>query len=269
MEDHSEIIRTAVETNRRMWNETAAVHERNRFASLVASFRDPGYSTLDELELAVLGRIGMAGKSVAQLSCNNGRELISVERLGATCAVGFDVSDAFIDQARRLAQAAGSRAEFVRTDVYEIESMYTESFDLVYVTVGAIGWMPDLPGWFQLVGRLLRPNGHLFIYEMHPVLGMFEAQDGPVLRHSYFRSDPFVEEAAPDYLAPDVVVTAPSVWFQHTLGDIVGGALRAGLKLEDFAEHQHDLSAVYRSFAELETVPPMSYHLLAVKQGGL
>lgn len=263
MEDQEQWIKEATAINRQMWNETAAVHERVKFAGLEASFRDPAFSTLDELERGVLGRIGVAGRSVAQLSCNNGRELISVERLGAVRAVGFDIADAFIAQARRLAQAADSQAEFVRSDVYEIGPEYRGAFDLVYVTVGALGWLPDLPRWYELVWRLLRPGGHLFIYEMHPVLGMFEAQLGPELRHSYFERSPLVEEAAPDYYAPEEVVSAKSVWFQHTLGDIIGGALRVGLLLEEFAEHPHDVSMVYRSFAQLEAVPPMSYHLVA------
>lgn len=266
MADHDELIRTAVETNRRMWNETAAVHERTQFERLLTSFTDPNYSTLDEVERGVLERIGVRGKAVAQLSCNNGRELMSVERLGASGAVGFDISDAFIEQARRLARAADSRAEFVRANVYDIDSSYSECFDLVYVTVGALGWLPDLPAWFEVVRRLLRPGGHLFIYEMHPVLDMFEAEHGLVPHRSYFRTEPLVEESAPDYLAPDVVVNEASVWFQHTLGEILGSTLRAGFKLDEFAEYPHDISAVYEAFAQLETVPPMSYHLVATKQ---
>jgi SAM-dependent methyltransferase len=265
MDEHAEIRRSAAETNRHMWNETAAVHERHRFAALAEAFRDPAFSTLDELELAVLARIGVAGKAVAQLSCNNGRELISVERLGASRAVGFDISDAFIDQGRRLAEAAGSPATFERTNVYDIDSRFDGSFDLLFVTVGALGWLSDLPAWLELVSRLLRPGGHLFIYEMHPVLDMFDPEIGSHPVHSYFRTDPEVVEAAPDYLAPDEIVSAASVWFHHTLGDIIGGALRIGLQLEEFAEHPYDISATYRRLQEVEAVPPLSYHLVARK----
>lgn len=254
------------ELNRRMWNETAAVHERSQFARLKESFADPELTTLDELERGVFDWIGSTGCSVAQLACNNGRELISAERyLSASRAVGFDISDSFMEQAERSAKAAGSRAEFIRTNVYDIHPRFDRQFDIVFVTVGALGWLPDLTAWYRVVSRLLRPDGYLFIYEMHPVLDMFEAEQGPELRHSYFRSEPFVAESAPDYFAPEEVVEAPSAWFHHTLGSIINGALEAGLVLEEFGEHTHDVSEVYRSFAEMQAVPPMSYHLVARK----
>jgi SAM-dependent methyltransferase len=257
--------RAAGETNRNMWNETAALHERHRFARLQEAFGDPAFSTLDAVASSALARIGLSGKAVAQLLCNNGRELISVERAGAARTVGFDIADAFVDQGRRLAQAARSRAEFVRTDVYDIGAEYHDSFDLVYVTVGALGWLADLPAWYRLVTRLLRSGGHLFIYEMHPILDMFEPGQGAELRHSYFRTEPFVVESAPDYLAPQEVVASRSVWFHHTLGDVIGGALRAGLVLGEFAEHPHDVSAEFKALQDAQATPPLSYHLVARK----
>jgi SAM-dependent methyltransferase len=264
-DEHAETRRIAAEMNRQMWNQTAAVHEARRFADLAAAFADPAFSTLDELERSVFATIGVEGKAVAQLSCNNGRELISVERLGASKAVGFDISDAFVDQGRRLARAAGSRATFERTNVYDIEPRFDACFDILYVTVGALGWLADLPAWYRVVSRLLRPGGALFIYEMHPILDMFDPVDGTEAKHSYFRTDPDVVEEAADYLAPDIIVSAASVWFHHTIGDIIGGAIRAGLQLTEFAEHPFDRSATYRSFEEQEARLPLSYHLVARK----
>ena len=266
VDDRAEERQEFGEVNRRMWNETAAVHERHRLGRLLEAFADPSFLALDELERGVLERIGSPGCAVAQLCCNNGQELISAERLlGASRAVGFDISDAFIDQGERLREAAGSNAEFVRTNVYDIHPRFDGQFDIVYVTVGALGWMPDLTAWYRVVSRLLRPGGYLFVYEMHPLLDMFEPEQGPELRHSYFRSDPFLVEAAPDYLAPDEVVSAPSAWFHHTLGAIISGALEAGLVLEEFDEHPDDVSATYSSFEDLPARPPLSYHLVARK----
>lgn len=257
----------AVETNRAMWNETAALHEESQLGRLLEAFRDPAFLSLDAHERAVLEELGVAGEAVAQLACNNGRELLSVERLGAGRCVGFDLSDAFIAQARALAAAAGSRAEFVRSDVYEIPAAYDGAFGLVTVTVGALGWLPDLPAWYGVVRRLLRPGGRLFVYEMHPVLDMFDAEAGLEPRHSYFRTEPYRDEGAADYYEPERTVAAPSYWFHHTLGDVIGGALRAGLELLRFEEHPHDVSNVYRAFQDGPVVPPMSYTLVARRPG--
>lgn len=253
--------------NRAMWNETADVHARLHLDDLVERFRDPSFTLLDAIEREALERVGVAGRDVAQLSCNNGRELLCVERLGARRCVGFDISEAFIAQARVLAHAAGSRAEFVATDLHDISDAYDSAFDIAYVTVGALGWFPDLAAWYDVVTRILRPGGSLVLYEMHPILDMFNAHEGPVLKHSYFRTEPYFEEASTDYYDFSAVIHSPSYWFHHTMADVIGGALRSGMTLRRFEEFGHDLSNVFRGFQDLEAKPPLSY-LLVAQNGG-
>lgn len=248
--------------NRTMWNETAEVHAHLKLEALLERFRDSTFSLLDDIERSALLEIGVAGRDVAQLSCNNGRELLCVERLGARRCVGFDISDAFIAQAHALAEAAGSRAEFLATDVYEIPESYDAAFDIVYVTVGALGWFPDLDAWYGVAARLLRPGGHLVIYEMHPILDMFDAADGPVIKHSYFRTEPYFEESGPDYYDPNAMIGSPSYWFHHKMSDVIGGAIAAGFQIRRFEELGHDVSNVFRAFADLPAKPPLSYLLI-------
>jgi len=61
------------------------------------------------------------------------------------------------------------------------------------------------------------------------------------------------------------VIDAPSYWFHHTMADVIGGCLKAGLALERFEEYPHDVSMVYRAFADLPLRPPLSYTLVARK----
>lgn len=263
----SDEARAQMEANREMWNATARVHERASLEKLLERVEAPDFSTFDLVERRIFDQIGLEGKDVAQLSCNNGRELISCKKAGAKRCVGFDISDAFVAQAKRLARASGLDVDFVRANVYDIPESYNESFDIVYVTIGAIGWLPDLDAYLAVVARLLRPGGHFFLYEMHPVLFMFEAETGLEVKKSYFDKRPDVEETAPDYLDPSQIVEGASYWFQHTLGEIIGGCLKMGLELTFFAEYPHDLSAVYAAFEQFETKPPLSYALVARKPG--
>ena len=257
---------TVTAANRAMWNHTAEVHARLKLDELEESFRDPTFMVLDDIETTALEQVGVAGRDVVQLSCNNGRELLCVERMGARRCVGFDISDKFIAQAQLLAEAAGSNATFVATDVYEIPPTYDASFDVAYVTIGALGWFPDLTAWYGVVARLLRPGGHLVLYEMHPMLDMFDAADGPILKHSYFRTTPYYEASGPDYFDPDTTVDAESYWFHHKLSDVIGGALEAGMEIRRFDEYGHDISMVFRAFQDLEAKPPLSYLLVAQKR---
>src|SRR6266540_2015773 len=90
--------------NRRAWNEAAPVHDKYRLTQVVTDFHQPGPSSLSAVATQILKQIDLEGKSVAQLCCNNGRELLSIKHLGAGRCVGFDISDNFIEQARELAQ---------------------------------------------------------------------------------------------------------------------------------------------------------------------
>lgn len=252
--------------NRQAWNEAAPVHAGHNFEKLLKSFAQPGFSCLDKTETAILNEISVKDKAVAQLCCNNGRELLSIKNLGAGYCVGFDISDGFIDQARKLAEAGSIDCEFLRTDVYEIPETYTHKFDLVYITIGALTWLPDMVHFFGVVARILKPNGKVFIYEMHPVAEMFECcdeKDPLLVRYSYFQDKPFVAEDGLDYYGMTSYESSPSYSFTHKLSDILNGLLKNGFVIEAFDEYSHDISNLFKPIEELEIKIPLSYTLIA------
>ena len=61
------------------WEEVAPIHGRHNQARLIEAIRKPGYSCLDEVETRRLEALGVAGKDVAQICCNNGHELLSIK----------------------------------------------------------------------------------------------------------------------------------------------------------------------------------------------
>jgi SAM-dependent methyltransferase len=256
------------ELNRQAWDEAAPIHRQHAsFAELRERFRQPGYSCLDPLETAILQELGVAGKHVAQLCCNNGRELLSVRNLGAARCVGFDISAAFLALAAELQAAAGTDCSFVRGDVLAIPAAYDASFDLVTVTIGVLGWMVDVAPFFGVAARLLRPGGRLFVHEQHPMCDMFDPNDPAPLtiRHGYFRREPYVTTDGLDYLGNVPYASKPSYWFHHTLGDIIGAVLAQGLALERFREYPHDIASAWADLEQSPTPPPLSYALLAQK----
>ena len=124
------------EANRVAWDEAAPLHRGQNHDDLLSAFQASDYSCLDEIETARLLNLGVAGKDVAQLCCNNGCEVLSVKNLGAARCVGFDQSEGFIEQARELAAAGSIDCEFVCTDIYDIDAAYDADFDIVTVTIG-------------------------------------------------------------------------------------------------------------------------------------
>ena len=253
-----------IDANQARWDETATIHHDWYFQQLRDKVAAPGFNALDAVETVSFERMGLPGKAVIQLGCNNGQQLISLYRAGAARCCGVDFSAPFIDQARTLADAAGAVIDFICADIYSLPQQAPGKFDIVYVNVGVLGWMPDLDGFFAVIATLLGPGGQLFIYEMHPVLDMFEPETGLVVTQSYLRRQPFELDEA-DYLDPTKKAAATSFWFHHPLGEIVTTCIKHGMTLTALQEYQHDISATYRDFEQAAHALPMCYTLLATK----
>ena len=260
--DGTKVFTTA---NRAAWEEAAPIHRRRKQAELIEAFSRPGFSCLDEIETERLTALGLAGKDVAQICCNNGKDLISVKNLGAARCVGFDGAQSFLDQGRELAAAAGLDVEFVHTDVYDIDESYARAFDLVTITIGVLGWMPDLERFFSVVAKLIRPGGALFIYEQHPILDMIEPGDesAPLVWDlSYFNKEPYVESDGLDYFGGEKYESKPVTSFSHTMAEIVMAGIGNGLAVEHFEEFPHHISNTWWNVEEADIGLPMCYTLV-------
>ena len=253
--------RVFTDANREAWDQVAPIHEKTNQPRLLEALSKPGFNTLDDHCLDRLKEIGVRDKSIAQLCCNNGRELLSLKNLGAGHCVGFDASAAFIEQARELARVSGhTDVEFVTTDIYEIPPDRTGPYDIVMSTIGVISWMPDLEGLFDVFNRLTRSGGHVFIEEIHPVLLMYDEGDGDqssYLKYSYFNEEPWVETTGLDYYERSKYESKPHYSFQHTLADIMMAAIGQGFVLRHFAELEYDISRFCADLEAAEAKPPM------------
>lgn len=180
------------------------------------------------------------GRSLLHLQCHFGMDTLAWARLGAV-VTGVDFSPHAIMVANDLTARTGLAARFVEADLYATPDVLPETFDIVYTGGGALCWLPDIRGWGEVVGRLLRPGGTFYIREAHPVLWTLEDERDDlqlVIGRPYFEvARPTRWDAAPiwDKEAPEV--TTHYEW-SHGLGEIVGALIEAGLTIESLQEHQ-------------------------------
>ena len=272
MTDSPPAIEKYTEANRKAWNEVMPLHQRAAREKWDRAFLQPGYVCLDAVEVERLQGMGIQGKDVAHLCCNNGVELLSLKNLGAGTCVGFDISDEAIAEAGARAELCHIPCRFVRSDVYAIGAEWAGRFDVVYVSAGALGWIPDLKGFFGAVATLLRTDGHVFIHEIHPVAEMLPCdglQDIDPLRinEPYFKAEPYVECAGLDYVGhTEYSSTLPQYWFVHTLSDILMSMIGNGLAVEHFSEYPTDVSAGHQRVERANAGVPLSYILSGRKR---
>ena len=257
---------TAIASNREAWNDSARHHKDTReWHEMVNAVGQRDFSCLDATLSSVLEQVGVDGKDVVQLGCNNGRESLSLYALGARSVVGVDQSEAFLDQARELASRSPHQPEFIEADIHHLPTSLHQRFDVALITIGVLNWMPDIGEFMHHVAQTLKPGGALVVYETHPFLEMFdpESADPYRLDSSYFRSEPFVQNQPIVYEGKVEQQAAASYWFVHTLGDIFSGALDAGLQISHFKEYPHsNREEVYDRYERQVAQLPMCFSLV-------
>ena len=195
-------------------------------------------------ELEELGPLVGEGTTLLHLQCHFGLDTLSWARRGAH-VVGLDLSDEAVALARRLAAETGleDRAEFVCADVYEAGAhLGGRKFDVVFVSWGAIEWLPDLGRWADVVARHLKPGGTFYLAEIHPfAYGLDEvagAHDVYVKYRLLPAPDrPDVEPVEGSYAdrGADTQGLVSYGW-PHSFAEIIGALTGAGLRLEHLHE---------------------------------
>jgi SAM-dependent methyltransferase len=254
------------EANREAWNEAMPYHRIAMDAVWDKRFSDPDYVFQTEPELSELQRIGIKDKDIAHLCCNNGIELLSLKRLGAGYCCGFDISDAAIVDAKRRARMINLPVSFYQSDVYEISSEFNSRFDLVYITIGALTWLPDLRDFFAVVARLLKENGKLFIYESHPFMQVLPYDvsgktENPVIVSDYFKEGVTIFNDGLDYYGGADYHSKDCCEFIHPLSDIFNAIIANGFHLTAFHEYEHDISNGLEWVERLSLRLPLCYIL--------
>jgi SAM-dependent methyltransferase len=240
--------------NRANWDERVGVHMAPGGYD-IASLR-AGNARLDAIEEAELGSV--AGKRVLHLQCHFGRDSLILAQRGAE-VTGLDFSTPAIAAALALTEELGlaDRARFFEADLYDARTVIPEpaSFDLVYVTWGALLWLADIRLWAEIVAYFLKPGGRLYLAEGHPIALVFDdlqkSPDGvPGFFAPYFSPTPIEYDDSKDYANPTAVLknTKTFTWI-HPIGDVVTGLTDAGLRLDWL--HEHD-AVTWRMFNLLQ-----------------
>ena len=227
--------------NKASWDERAPAHAASPGYHLAEFRSEPAY--LSEVVTFDRPRLGdLAGLRGVHLQCHIGTDTISLARLGAQMT-GLDFSPAAVAEATALSDELGAGVDFVQADVYDAaEVLPNGEFDLVYTGVGALCWLPSVRRWAEVVARLLKPGGRLFIREGHPVLWALAdpLPEGRLeLEYAYVeREEPLVWDEGGTYVETDVEFrhTVTHEW-NHGLGEIVTALLDRGLVLDALVEH--------------------------------
>lgn len=246
--------------NRLNWDDRAELHASDTTGSYRIAQVVAGGSCLHALEAREIGDV--AGLDIVHLQCHIGLDTLSLKHLGAGSVTGLDFSPKAIAAARDFAAKAGAEARFVEASVYDAPQALGATYDMAFVTWGAINWLDDIFAWARVVAAVLKPGGRLYLLEGHPQMNQFDAKDGAAALTFSWRTpaaEPLVFDDAQTYTgdARPIANTRCYEWI-HPLSDIVNALISAGLAIDFLNEHDH---VVWQAFPFLEERPGDEFYL--------
>lgn len=184
----------------------------------------------------------LAGAKVLGLASGGGQQGPLLAAAGAVVTV-LDGSPRQLQQDREVARRDGLELTTVEGDMRDLSRFETGVFDLVFFPVAHV-FVPDVRPVWREAARVLRPGGVLLAGLANPLLyALGDADDGedPLrLTHELPYSD--LARRTPAELER-FAAEGRALEFGHTLEDLIGGQLEAGLELTGFYEDRWQPSA--------------------------
>lgn len=268
-------VRSLHQENRKAWNEGAEAYEaelQERIEFLRAggtNFVRPEYSYLEGLS-------DWCERAI-HLQCAGGTDTLSLWNLGAREVVGIDISERMIGVARRKSEALGAPATWIHCDLFDTPHELDGTADLVYTGRGALNWIQDLHPWAEVVYRLLKPGGKLYIFEGHPIsfvwdLAASEFKLDPVYGY-YFADTAFSEAGWPETYIGDLGKPKHEHSVKHerqwTFGAVINPLIEVGMRLLRIEEHPETYWDIMPKMPPEHLARlPNTYSLLMAKLGG-
>src|SRR5258708_79717 len=191
-------------SNQANWDERVPIHLNAPNAYDLTKLR-AGSRVLDPIATAILGSV--EGLTVLHLQCHFGQDTLTIAQRGAS-VTGVDFSPRAIEVARSLTAELGleDRARFVEANVYDAQTSVPNPrvFDRVFVSWGALCWLPDMFEWARIVVGFLAPGGFLALADAHPAAYVFDdrtaSADGmPGWFMPYLCREPSIEDRHDEY----------------------------------------------------------------------
>ncbi len=223
------------------WNERVDGHMAPDGYRVDELINDPDWVTaVVRHDAAKLGDV--SGLTLLHSQCHIGTDTLSWAKLGAT-VTGLDFAPKAIAASRSIAAQMDVNATFVETELYSAPDHIDSTFDLVYTSVGAICWMPDITKWAEIMAGFVKPGGRFWIRDSHPALMALDDgrdDDQLVVAYPYFHQPtPINFPATESYQGSATIENTDSYSWAHSIADVITALMDAGLTLERFEEYQH------------------------------
>jgi hypothetical protein len=98
-----------------------------------------------------------------------------------------------------------------------------------------------------VVSRLLKQNGSILVFEIHPIAYLLEEGFNPEKQQlkdviSYFNAGPYNYKDGIDYVGGVQYEAKECFWFMHKMADIINVVLKSGIEVLEFNEYNLEMA---------------------------
>lgn len=228
-----------IEANKHAWSQVS----RDHYLTFKNLLLDGNY----QLNKHIRDELGdLSGKKIIHLQCNTGADTILLSRM-AESAVGVDFVPDNIHYAKKLAEDLSiTNVQFIESDIMDLMDKHNEKYDVVFVSEGAIGWLPDLKKWAKTIRNLLKDDGFFYMFDSHPFFLMMNTEKLQYnvldIQYPYFNKIPDFDDTIGGY-ASEPKHDVETYFWMYTVSDLVNSLASAGLHIEflnEFKENFYD-----------------------------
>ena len=223
-----------IEKNKDYWNDHADLW----FGTTALPAYGVYFPTEDDLHL--FGDV--SGRKMLEICCGSGHSLLYNAQKGAGELWGIDFSQKQLENASKLLEENGVKANLLCARMEEETDVPKLYFDYVYSIYG-IGWTTDLQGTFDRIASYLKQDG-VFIFSWHHTLNYCIAwsceerkevidSDQLVMMKSYFDESHFKMP----------VHDSEIILCNRRISTYINALAKAGFMIEQFVEESDTVSA--------------------------
>jgi len=236
-----------IKSNQKAW-ESAFDHKDGDYAKdMIDLLKKDQDIYLNPVLQAYFDSIDLENQTIYHVCCNNGRELLTLSKRKIQHAYGFDIAQNMVDYANHVAAILQLPATFIQSDILKLSDHYDKKADIVLITIGALCWFDRLDLFFEVIKRLLKPDGKVVIHEIHPVVNMLATKDEnlyqekypSLLIHDYFKNTAW-ETGSMGYMTDSKAQEETYMSFSHGFDKIINAAIKNGLFVLSLEEYDVD-----------------------------
>jgi len=174
-------------------------------------------------------------------------DTLSWAREGAI-VTGVDLSEKSIKLAKKLSKETRIPATFICTDIFKLERVLNNKFDIIFMSYGVLLWLSNIDKWAKIVKHFLKKGGVFYIVEIHPFTNILSFDFK--MQYKYFDKGPYLDDSEGTYTDWKAPIKGETYQWSYTISDVINSLLKQGLKIEFVHEFPYTMYDQFPGFME-------------------